>query len=440
VSTKPVRVLIDPGSHALLNLGDIAMLQVAVGRLRELWPGAAVAVLTTDPDALGRHCPGVRAVPAMGRYGWARGDARPRSAARALVRAARAARRRLPAAARAGVELERLVRGLDDDVRAYLRELAGTDLFLVSGRGGTCDAFADETAELLTELETAGELGVPRAMTSQGIGPLGDPGLARRAAQVMPRVGLIAVRERLLGPHLLEGLGVEPGRIVFTGDDAVEPALAARTAVSSPTAIGLGVRAAPYSEVEPEAIDAIGAAVRGGRERHGAEVVPIPISLYPGEADMETFVRLVGDRGGAAEQVDTVAHAIEAAGRCRVAVTGSYHAGVFAAAQGVPVVGLAGSAYYSAKLEGLRDAFGVGVEVVAIREPRLEERLAEAIDRAWATPAGDRAAMLAAAERQAAASRDAYGRLPALARHPGASLGPGPRAAEAVAATTEPVA
>src|SRR5205085_6166024 len=131
------------------------------------------------------------------------------------------------------------------------------------GRGGTCDAFGDETAELLTELETAGELGIPTAMTSQGIGPLGDPRLARRAAQVLPGVGLIAVRERLLGPHLLEGLGVEPARIVFTGDDAVEPALAARSAAASPTAIGLGVRAAPYSEVGPEAIDAIGAAVRG---------------------------------------------------------------------------------------------------------------------------------------------------------------------------------
>ena len=435
--------MIDPGSHAALNLGDIAMLQVAVARLRELWPGADVAVLTTDPAALRRHCPAARAVPAPGRYGWLRADARASAAARVVLGGVRATRRRLPGAARAGIELERMLRGLDDEVRTYLRELARSDLFLVCGRGGTCDAFPDETAELLGELETVRELGVPTAMTSQGIGPLRDPGLARRAAQVLPGVGLIAVRERLLAPHLLEGLGVQGDHIAVTGDDAVEPAFAARSSGGSPTAIGLGVRAVAYAEVGPDAIEAIGASVRAAVERHGADVVPIPISLYPGEADVETFERLLGAPATARDRADTTAGAIDAAGRCRVAVTGSYHGGVFAAAQGVPVVGLVGSPYYRAKLEGLRDAFGAGVEVLGVGEPRLEQRLAEAIDRAWVTPASDRAAMLAAAERQVAAGREAYSRLAAVARRPGAALRPGPvlvdASADPVPATREPV-
>ena len=36
------RLLVEPGSYAMLNLGDVAMLQVCVERLRELWPGALI--------------------------------------------------------------------------------------------------------------------------------------------------------------------------------------------------------------------------------------------------------------------------------------------------------------------------------------------------------------------------------------------------------------
>ena len=48
IASRAVRVAIDPGSHHVLNLGDVAMLQVAVKRLGEIWPGAHIDVLTTD--------------------------------------------------------------------------------------------------------------------------------------------------------------------------------------------------------------------------------------------------------------------------------------------------------------------------------------------------------------------------------------------------------
>ena len=44
---------------------------------------------------------------------------------------------------------------------------------------------------------------------------------------------------------------------------------------------------------------------------------------------------------------------IEQISRCRLVIVGSYHAAVFALAQGVSAIGLAGNAYYLQKFEGL---------------------------------------------------------------------------------------
>ena len=51
--------------------------------------------------------------------------------------------------------------------------------------------------------------------------------------------------------------------------------------------------------------------------------------------------------------------------RCRLVVTGSYHAALFALSMGVPAIGIATSRYYEDKFLGLADQFG----------PRLLRRL-----------------------------------------------------------------
>lgn len=49
-TTAPqVRILVEPNAHHVLNVGDAAMLQVAVHRLYRLWPTATVEVLTESP-------------------------------------------------------------------------------------------------------------------------------------------------------------------------------------------------------------------------------------------------------------------------------------------------------------------------------------------------------------------------------------------------------
>ena len=52
-----------PCNTRCLNMGDVAMLQVAVARLRASWPWEELRVFTSDPGALARYCPAVTPVP-----------------------------------------------------------------------------------------------------------------------------------------------------------------------------------------------------------------------------------------------------------------------------------------------------------------------------------------------------------------------------------------
>jgi colanic acid/amylovoran biosynthesis protein len=97
--------------------------------------------------------------------------------------------------------------------------------------------------------------------------------------------------------------------------------------------------------------------------------------------------------------------------RCRVVMTGSYHAGVFALANGIPTIGLAKSAYYVDKFLGLADMFGSGCEVVRLDQQDHPEALRRALDRLWHAAPEIRPALLASAEQQIAAGHAAYRRI-----------------------------
>jgi hypothetical protein len=53
-----MKVLIE-GTSSYLNMGDVAMLQVAVRRVRSHWPQARIFTITSNPELLQVHCPGV---------------------------------------------------------------------------------------------------------------------------------------------------------------------------------------------------------------------------------------------------------------------------------------------------------------------------------------------------------------------------------------------
>jgi hypothetical protein len=249
----------------------------------------------------------------------------------------------------------------------------------------------------------------------------------------LPRIDRFAGRERRTAVPLLERLGVEPDRVSVTGDDALEAAHRLRPDELARDGIGVGLRVSPYSGFDPQLARA-GAVLRQLAGERGADLRPLPISLYPHEADGAALKRLTGRNG---PEPSSPREPIEEAGRCRVVVAGSYHSAVFALGQGVPVVALSATPYYDHKLHGLADLFRGGCEVISVRERDAPERLAAAVQTAWDTAETSRPALLDAAGEQIAAARDAYRQFGAAVGAPAARQSAGSDSSTAATSSSE---
>jgi polysaccharide pyruvyl transferase WcaK-like protein len=414
-----MKILVEPSAHHFLNMGDVAMLTVTVRRLQRLWPDASIGVIANDQDRLNRHCPRVQYVPAAGRRLWydepyfgARTHRMlPGPLARRLCKAERLIRRRRPRAAAALVRARRRLKGeATVELDTFLQWLLSADMVIVVGAGLLTDAFAPAAQTVLELLEAAGDRGALTAMMGQGIGPLTDPDLQEFGRRVLPSVGLICLREERVGRPILRSLGVAEERVFTTGDDAIELAFEARRQDVRRSGLGLSLRVARYSEVDERQITAVGGVLRRLGSSFNAQLVPVPISFYWNERDADVIAGALGDTGER-DLPETPTAVIERIQSCRVIVTGSYHAGVFALAQGIPAVGLASSTYYVDKFMGLADQFDGHCSVVMLDEKGFEERLEDAVTRAWMAADDLGPKLIAAADRQLQSAEFAIRRL-----------------------------
>src|SRR5436309_2163397 len=186
-----MRILVEPNAHHLENVGDVAMLQVAVERLRELWPSSEISVITDAPELLHRYCPSVLPVPAAGRRAWF-GDklignrvheALPARVAATARRAENRVRAVRPLAAKRMIKTKRRLKGShSSDLDQFLSSVLSADLVVVSGAGAITDDFAPLAITILDLLDLAIRRGIPAAMFGQGIGPIDDAELHDKAA------------------------------------------------------------------------------------------------------------------------------------------------------------------------------------------------------------------------------------------------------------------
>jgi polysaccharide pyruvyl transferase WcaK-like protein/GT2 family glycosyltransferase len=443
------RILIDQSGYDLLNVGDVAMLQSCVIRLRQMWPDAEIMVICHAPERLASYCPGTTAI------GQTFADLpffrvlprRPRLAAEQAWKMAApyVSCRFRPGGVRGGRLSPRGVRGDGSPREKYqqssrpvrpgrprtaIQAVRAADLVVASGGGYVTDTWWWHAAGVLSVLRLAQRLGKPTAMFGQGVGPISERGrgggsraLYTQARGVLPRLAVLGLREDRIGKDLAISLGIPSSAVAVTGDDALElipegsaaDGSAHGGSVQCGRALGVSMRVSPYAGVDQAAAETVGDLVVQAAEAFRAPIVTLPVSRYPVDGDLDALRALLHpERSGA----DIVLHdlatpeaLITAAAGCRVIVTGSYHAAVFGLARGVPAVCLTRSSYYDAKFAGLRALFPGACLVVPLDQADLAARLRQAIDQAWHLPVQARDEARKAAARQRQAGREAYARF-----------------------------
>ena len=293
--------------------------------------------------------------------------------------------------------------------------LEKADILLVSGGGFITDVFIGQAWPVLERLSAADRQQIPFVLVGQGIGPLRNPELVRKAREVLPHAKLIAVRETLHSLPLLLELGVSPKQIVVTGDDAIEPAYDARRETVG-TLLGVNFRVAEYAGITQADVDRLRRPMRALAAKLATKLVALPVCIVNSveqSSDATVASHLVDPKvEGTDDQIpQTPAALIERISGCRVVVTGSYHAAVFALAQGIPAVCVYNTEYYGNKFRGLADEFGEGCDVIDKARSDFQPALMAAIESAWGRAEGLRASLRLQAVRQIHAQRKAYDRL-----------------------------
>jgi colanic acid/amylovoran biosynthesis protein len=410
-----MRLLIEPSDYVLRNVGDMAMLRMAVSRLAAMWPDALIQVLTDEPERLQIFCPEASPLRSAGRKQWLANGFLP-------IRLRPYVSQEFPISLRnRAPELVEVLwrRRLRHEpqllqvLAQFTEAVSNADAVVVTGMGGITDAFPEYALALLETLALAVRRRKFIAMVGQGFGPLQAPALVARARAVLPFVHFFTLREDRASLPLLLSLGVAHERIVTTGDDAIEIAHHLRLARLG-EGIGINLRASQYSGVDLSHLEPLRQVFLNAADKHKAPLVPIPISHVPNEADARLIELLMkgyennSHTGLVPANPEAVIRQIQ---RCRLVITGSYHAAVFALAMGIPTIGLANSRYYIDKFRGLSALFGEGCETVVINEEYSIQRLESLIVTLWRSAPSLRPNLLKRALRQIQSGHKAYERL-----------------------------
>jgi len=153
------------------------------------------------------------------------------------------------------------------------------DLFVVCGAGGFTDSTREWNIATLNTVEEAIRRNIPVVMFGQGMGPLNDSQVQRRARQVLPKVRLLSLRGARGGEAVAQYLGMQASQLLTTGDEAVELAYDAK-ALESGQAVGVNLRVASYSNVNQGMIEKLRPVLHKFAWTHGVPLLPILIAFH----------------------------------------------------------------------------------------------------------------------------------------------------------------
>ncbi len=396
-------------------MGDVAMLQVALKRLQARLPSASFDVITRDPLLLSKHIESenIHAIPADGNLhfhlpfnliGGLRRIFRSRETA---INIERLLFLTAPQQAIRRVLRRRKQRQVKtDELETFVTALLQADAVICTGGGYLTDDFGDHAERALLTAAIAAKLGKHVSFLGQGIGPIRNRSLNKLARRSLRLASSIGIRENGASLDILRNYGVRQDRVWVTGDDAIEAAYDSRPDTMG-KGLGINLRLSHYAGITPEWRCHFLTSLTKQASMLGVECVSVPISWHEGEADDRVVSSIMPESKIAL--VHTPAASINVAGKCRLVVTGSYHAGVFALSQGVSVIGVYASNYYADKFQGLMRQFGNGCSGFDLRSTSPKSGALEAaVTAAWERADSNREHLLKIASAQIAVGNAYY--------------------------------
>ena len=386
-----MRILVENSGYHLLNLGDVAMLQAGVERLSAHLPAAQIEVVTTAPARLARFCPQARPVLPDAQQKWRN------------AKTTRLPLSRLPAGWRDRCVLQGELLKMKDPERAWhnvrraqawsvsqddgwktWREfIQRFDAVVALGGGYLNDTFRLHLINVMLSLRLAQSLGKPTAWFGQGLGPLRDPALSAIVARALQAAEIVSLREEIAARQFTDAHNLDFSQFRVCGDDAF--ALLSQfqlTEESKAPLIGVNLRPASYAELDTNAMRTLRDVLLHFVQMEKGYVLPLAVSLPPSDDDAGSVRELFSSALLAeTENVDSPTQLYTQVNRCRLVITASYHAAVFALAAGVPTIGLVASAYYEQKFSGLNAFFPHLLTPIQMNDEIFLSRLQTTINR-----------------------------------------------------------
>jgi polysaccharide pyruvyl transferase WcaK-like protein len=388
-----MRILIENGSHHLQNLGDLAMLQVAVKRFNRIFDRPQIYVVTDlNWGTLNFLLPGTEPI----------SNKVKNSTVSKVTR-----------------KLSNLITGheyaFDNDLIDCVENYV--DLVVTSGGGYLVEPFKYTAMQIVDVLALAQTLKKPTAILGHGFGKIYDKELKNKFRRWLPKVDQINIREGTTSSDVLFGLDVDPERVINTGDDAIELAFDyyQKYGRQPQEFIGVNLRMSSYAHVNNGAFNVVKNVLTEYSKNSGKSLIPCPISLVPEESDLLS-VESMGI-AGYYEELNSPEKVIKQIAKCQFVVTGSYHAGVFALSQGIPIIALTSSQYYCEKFNGLLNQFTYGNnkagKVINLNSQSIRRQLEDALE--WvSTKEHNKLKYLEYAEKQVNSGITAYNKIASL--------------------------
>jgi colanic acid/amylovoran biosynthesis protein len=419
-----MKILVENSAYSLLNMGDAAMLQVAISRLEKLFPDATIKIFTDNPKLLPKYLQNVLPISTDGRNIWCKNLVDKlavisnENLRNIWITLEKKLRFDFPFFFNLLMRLK-LVRFPKKlvSVNEFIREMEDADLIFFSGGGYVTDAFWSETFPKLYMIEKCAKLGKPVVLLGQGIGPFKEPENFNITKSALAYANFLALREKKGGLPLLKEMNIQDERIMITGDDAIELAYELKPPELG-SAIGINLRMASYSNISADHLDVLKLCIQNFALDKKAQLAPVPIDhthvkgyIEPDSLCIKKLLEGFDDLSDGGASLDTPLKIIQEVGKCRVVLTGSYHAGVFALSQGIPVIALAKSQYYINKFSGLSDQFPGGCKIILLDDKSVYETLKTYLTEFWETAEILRPQLLSRAQEQILLGHEAYSRV-----------------------------